>query len=473
MKTAILAWDSMISDRRNLEIVGSEWHEDGPLLPIEFSRTSEDCSRQPLALVLHDHAKRYVPVLWAESACADLRRARENLAARQKEDGDACVGSVQLSRGSRRIDAQLTALGDHTVKHRVLAAIEEWLRVNGFDAAIWNDRAASAEASVAYLKDLDNDGKSAAAKACVQRAPAQIRTEIRERIEGDLRWLPIGARPAPSNEWITTKDDLRLRDWAECRTVVGRLDGTLADLRKLGFSFITGLLTASAFLGVSDGLNAQPRMVALRAGVFVVVMMLIAAVFSLDCYYQALLSGAVERALDLEVKTDPRIRVSKYLSVNATDSKVLYVSGALYLLLLATAVVLGVIAAGGLGLQVWTTGPLSVPARMWGIAWKPSIVVASSALVAWYLLRRSGRVRSIPLPLAVGGPAAMALTISFAWALLGTPRQPPNGAASWVVAAGALVAVYIEGYWLYVTARCGLFRNKPGRKWPEGDKKLP
>lgn len=476
MKTAILAWDSMVWDRRNLEIVGPAWHEDGPLLPIEFARTSESSSQPRFALVLHDHTTRYVPVLWVESACADFQRARENLVAWQKRDGDESVGSVQLSGGWKPFKAQLTALCDDTVKDRVVTRIEEWLHAKGFEAAIWSDRRASAGDPIAYLKDLEKTGSSGTAKDYVERAPAQIRTEIRERIEAEMKWLPGGARPAPSNEWITTGDDLRLRDWAECRAVVARLDGTLADLRKLGFSFITGLLTAGAFLGASNGLNAGSTAVALHAGVFIVVMMLIAAVFSLDCYYQALLSGAVERALDLEVKTEPRIRLSKYLSVNASESKVLYVSGALYLLLLMTAVVLGVITTGGLGLQMWTSGPLSVPGKMLGLAWTPTAFTVAGAYVAWAawdLLQRAGRVQSIPLGLAAGGAATMAFTVSFAWALLDKLREPPRPAASWVVVGGALVAVYIEGYWLYVTARCGLFRSKPGRVWPEGDKKVP
>lgn len=477
MKTAILAWDSMVRDPRDLEIDGPGWHEDGPLLPIEFATTSSaPSSRLPFALVLHDGATRRVPVLWAGSSCDDFQRAQASLASwLKKQHGEGSVGWVRLSEGVKPFKEQLTALGDDQVRREVITAIEKWLHAKGFGAAIWNDRPASVGDPLAWLKGLDS-GKSAAARDYVERAPAQIRTELRERIEAGLGWLPSGTRPAPSNEWITAGEDLRVRDWTECRAVVGRLDGTLADLRKVGFSFITALLTASAFLGVSGGLNPPADAVGLRAGVFIAVMMLIAAVFSLDCYYQALLSGAVERALDLEVKTEPRIRLSKYLSVNARKSKVLYVSGALYLLLLMTTLVLGVIASGGPGLGVWESGPSSLPGQMSGIPWRRVVVAASAvavgALATWWLLRRAGRLQSVPVGLAVGGPAAMALTMALAWELLDKLRGPSHAAASWVVAGGGLVALYIEAYWLYVTARCGLFRDKQGRVWPEGDGKV-
>jgi len=148
---------------------------------------------------------------------------------------------------------------------------------------------------------------------------------------------------------ITTTDDLRFEDWKECRNTIGRLDQLLADLRKYGFSIITGLLTAGAFLGKASTTD-------LSAAVFVTVMVLVAALFSVDTYYQVLLSGAVERALDLEVVTDPRIRVTKYLSINATDSKISYLILFLYLALLATAGGLGLLATGGLNLALWFIG---------------------------------------------------------------------------------------------------------------------
>ena len=43
-------------------------------------------------------------------------------------------------------------------------------------------------------------------------------------------------------------DDLQ-KEWQECRNVIGRLDGTLVDLRKYGFGLASTLLTANGVLG--------------------------------------------------------------------------------------------------------------------------------------------------------------------------------------------------------------------------------
>lgn len=104
-----------------------------------------------------------------------------------------------------------------------------------------------------------------------------------------------------------TAADVPLEEWKECRATIGRLDQILEDLRKFGFSIITGLLTAGAFLGNS---TTSPD---LSAAVFITVMVLVAALFSVDTYYQVLLSGAVEYAVDLEHQTLP-IKVTTHLS---------------------------------------------------------------------------------------------------------------------------------------------------------------
>jgi 1-acyl-sn-glycerol-3-phosphate acyltransferase len=41
MRIAVLGWGSLIWSPGNLKI-DREWHEDGPFLPIEFARVSQD-----------------------------------------------------------------------------------------------------------------------------------------------------------------------------------------------------------------------------------------------------------------------------------------------------------------------------------------------------------------------------------------------------------------------------------------------
>ena len=167
--------------------------------------------------------------------------------------------------------------------------------------------------------------------------------------------LSLGPLPAPTSV-IKTADDLRFKEWTECRAIIGRLDSILVDLRKVGFAFVTALLTAStflSFLGVTtQSIPTTP--VQARAAAFIVIMVLIAALFSVDSYYEVLLSGAVERALDLEAQTDPPVRITKYISINAFDTKASAVTLWLYVVLLFTAGVLGLIGVlGGPGDATW------------------------------------------------------------------------------------------------------------------------
>jgi hypothetical protein len=116
------------------------------------------------------------------------------------------------------------------------------------------------------------------------------------------------------------------------------LDQILEDLRKYGFTIITGLLTAGAFLG-------KPGTTDSNAEVFIAVMVLVTALFSIDIYYQVLLSGAVERALDLEAQTKPPIWVTKHISENAKKCGIHFIIVVLYLALLGTAGGIGFFAA--------------------------------------------------------------------------------------------------------------------------------
>ena len=96
-------------------------------------------------------------------------------------------------------------------------------------------------------------------------------------------------------------------EWIECRQTIARFDTILIDLRKYGFTIITGLLTAGSFLGF-DTPTAS-----LQVGVIIVTMVLIVVLYWMDIYYQNLLYGAVLRAIFLELFRLDR-GLSKYVS---------------------------------------------------------------------------------------------------------------------------------------------------------------
>jgi hypothetical protein len=257
-------------------------------------------------------------------------------------------------------------------------------------------------------------------------------------------------------------DDLRSQEWKECRSIIGRLDTILVDLRKVGFSLITGLLTASAFLnflGVSTAQGVLPPPSDIGAAVFIIVMVLVAALFSVDTYYQVLLSGAVERAMDLEAGTQPPIRVTKYLSLNATRSGSSIIIVALYIVLLVTAEGMGIFAAKG------TNNLAFASYSTWD--WVPCVGIKISAVgfvtaVCAFIFTR----KSWALAIMVFGASVLlpAFTIGLAVFLLGSPVADPRSVQHWIVTIGMFLAIYIQFYWLYCAWRSGLYRQK-ARTW--------
>lgn len=131
-------------------------------------------------------------------------------------------------------------------------------------------------------------------------------------------------------------------EWQECRTTIGRLDSTLADFRKYGFTLVTTLITASGFLGglVQGGAASTAATSAVPAAL----MVLITILFAVDRYYSVLLSGAVERALDLEgpeIDTNHlKNKLTQVIAVHAIRSGATYIVIFLYIVLLAATLLL-------------------------------------------------------------------------------------------------------------------------------------
>jgi hypothetical protein len=76
---ACIGWGSLIWDKRDLDVDG-EWRTDGPLLPVEFARQSND-GRITLVVV---QGVQPVPTLWSAFNTRDLAKARESLRQRER-----------------------------------------------------------------------------------------------------------------------------------------------------------------------------------------------------------------------------------------------------------------------------------------------------------------------------------------------------------------------------------------------------
>jgi hypothetical protein len=180
MKTAVIGWGSLIWDPQDLQIV-DDWYTDGPMLPVEFARVS---SRNRLTLVLLDGAP-LQQTLWTLSRKATLTEAIRDLAIRE--------GTVAPHIG--RWSSSDTHVGS---EDRISAIIDLWARERELDAVVWTalgpkkpngeNGLAAEDDLIEYLRNLDKRGEAAAAREYVEKAPSQIKTPLRVRIQREIGW---------------------------------------------------------------------------------------------------------------------------------------------------------------------------------------------------------------------------------------------------------------------------------------------
>jgi hypothetical protein len=177
-RIAILGWGSLIWEPRELETIG-EWQMGGPVLPIEFSRVSNDGR---LTLVVDEKNGVDVPTRYILSSRSDLADAIENLRAREK---------VPSNRGIGVFDRRNELRNDH-VKRSAPAAysrISAWATECAMDGVIWtaitprflDGKDFSVLAAVDYLAGLEEPIK-AIALAYIRNAPPEVATPVRERV---------------------------------------------------------------------------------------------------------------------------------------------------------------------------------------------------------------------------------------------------------------------------------------------------
>lgn len=186
MRIAVLAWGSLIWDRRELAIAG-EFEPCGPQLPVEFCRVSGDGR---LTLVIDEASDASCATYFAASASGDLDTAIENLRLRESMPSAKGVGFIDVASGKKSDRAN--------ERHpQAVAAIKAWVQLNGFDAAIWTalasnfdepDKAAepfSVEAAIRYLERLDAP-RFSAALGYIRSAPPEVQTPVRAAV--NERW---------------------------------------------------------------------------------------------------------------------------------------------------------------------------------------------------------------------------------------------------------------------------------------------
>jgi hypothetical protein len=184
-KIAILGWGSLIWEPREdfKKYIGS-WKEDGPVLPIEFSRISNS-RNGALTLVIDPDNGSQVRTRYTfsnrkepDDAVCDLR-TREGTILRH-------IGFIDLK--------NKVSMGHYTF---IIDKIKLWAVQKNFRAVIWTDLPSNyveknkevfnAKKAIEYLKNLTKEGQKSA-KEYIRNAPVEVQTSLRIEVTKDP-WL--------------------------------------------------------------------------------------------------------------------------------------------------------------------------------------------------------------------------------------------------------------------------------------------
>jgi hypothetical protein len=185
VKSAVLAWGSLVWDPRELQ-TAAKFLADGPLLPIEFCRISTDGR---LTLAIDETFGAMCKAYSAPSALEDLDAAIENLRMREGMPDAWPVGFVELGSGGQ----SEAAMEQHP---QAVATIAAWTESNGYDAAIWTALKSnfdawgkggepfSVSAAIQYLETLESEDADTFARALtyIRKAPPEVETPVREEV---------------------------------------------------------------------------------------------------------------------------------------------------------------------------------------------------------------------------------------------------------------------------------------------------
>lgn len=172
MKLAVIGWGSLIWDPRELAMTG-RWRKDGPELPVEFARRSNN-GRLTLALHADSELQR---TYWAVSGLTDLDAVRRNL---QKREGALDLDAMHW----------LTRVDAHNANNQVVDNVRVWLDEHAaVDAVVWTGLRVTLDGdvvakAVGYLAALDPKGTVfPKAREYVTKAPPQIQTRVRREMQ--------------------------------------------------------------------------------------------------------------------------------------------------------------------------------------------------------------------------------------------------------------------------------------------------
>lgn len=175
MRIACLGWGSLTWDSRELNIPKEKWNEDGPALPIEFSRISNDGR---VTLIIDEKAELQT-ILWVELEQKELNEARCLLARREGTKFEKI--------------SYINANADINKENKIESNIVNWLNIKKLDVAIWtglsykNNMRPTEDQIIEHLGNLEDCDKERA-EEYIRKAPVQINTAYRRRMVKEFGW---------------------------------------------------------------------------------------------------------------------------------------------------------------------------------------------------------------------------------------------------------------------------------------------
>jgi hypothetical protein len=191
LRIGCIAWGSLLWDPRTLPLA-SGFRDEGPMLPIEFSRVALDGR---VTLVIDPEAPP-VQTFWAPLAVDSLDEAVRELARREGVPN----GRVGDWIGVEARPGLVSGAGQATRETR--AEISGWLARQPLDAVLWTALPARGpdgrferpgwRALIAHLEGLEGEAR-ARAEQYIRRAPFRLRSPNRLRFEAVFGWSPQDA----------------------------------------------------------------------------------------------------------------------------------------------------------------------------------------------------------------------------------------------------------------------------------------
>lgn len=184
MKIGCLGWGSLVWNPKGLPVRGT-WFKDGPFLPIEFARESNDGR---ITLVLTPEVP-LVHSLWTLLSIDNLDNAKIKLAEREGIKEKNIIAHIGFWKP------------DLEQQNEYQRLIGEWAECMTLDAVVWtalppkfsgkkDGEKPSAEEVVLHLTHLPYEKKKHA-EEYIRMTPRQIDTNYRRHIEATFNWSSI------------------------------------------------------------------------------------------------------------------------------------------------------------------------------------------------------------------------------------------------------------------------------------------